>query len=714
MRGSLMEKNKNTREICELYNITRQSLNSWFNQGLLKRPSKDFRNWYVWTEKDENNLKAIIESKVNENNKEVTNDDLLQINNRRYLGSKSKLLNFINEVIEDKLNEIEIVADIFSGTGVVADMFVELNKKVIVNDILTSNYISYYTWFGSEKVDYLKIKNKIDYLNSLEVTEDNYVSENFGDKYFSMENARKIGAIREQIDHLDLNNRERAFLLTSLVYAMDKVANTVGHYDAYRKRMDSFNPIKLRLPTLRENSSNLIYCEDANNLVRNIKADLVYIDTPYNSRQYGDAYHLLENIIEWEKPKVDGVAKKMVDRSSTKSEYCMKNAPSVFEDLIQNIDAKYILVSYNNMAKKGNGRSNAKISNEEIIESLKKRGRVEVYETSFNPFTTGKTGIEDHKELLYLCTVSNKKKVSNDTYKKSALNYTGGKYRLLKQIIPLFPEEINTFYDVFAGGCNVGINIKATNIYFNDNNERVIELYKTLQNMESDNILYQVEKIIEQYGLSNTKLYGYDFYKANSSAGLKEINNAQYLKLREDYNLDKFSGDIKNIALYVLIVYAFNNQIRFNNSGLYNMPTGKRDFNSKMEEKLMIFKESITNNNVSFHNYDFRKVLKNIKNKNDFVYLDPPYLISTASYNENSAWTRKDELDLLNSLDNLDQRGIKFALSNVTRHKGEENVVLIEWAKKYNVHILNHNYNNSNYQSRAKQYETIEVLITNY
>lgn len=133
---------------------------------------------------------------------------------------------------------------------------------------------------------------------------------------------------------------------------MDKVANTVGHFDAYRKKMDTFKPIYLRVPEFNKNVGNEIYNEDANQLVRKIKTDLVYIDTPYNSRGYESAYHVLENVMEWKKPDVEGVAMKAVNRSEKSSDYTKSKAPQAFDDLIQNINARYILVSYNNMAKK--------------------------------------------------------------------------------------------------------------------------------------------------------------------------------------------------------------------------------------------------------------------------------------------------------------------------------------------------------------------------
>ena len=189
---------------------------------------------------------------------------------------------------------------------------------------------------------------------------------------------------------------------------MDGVANTVGHYDAYLKQRQVLKPLELKLPMVQTDlQDNQIYRENANLLVRNIKADLVYIDPPYNSRQYGDAYHLLENIIRWHKPKVVGVAKKMENREDVKSKYSTRKAPEAFEDLIQHIQAKYILVSYNNMAKKGNSRSNAKISNQEIIDILTRKGKVEIFNTPFQPFSSGKSHIINHKELLYLCKVKN-------------------------------------------------------------------------------------------------------------------------------------------------------------------------------------------------------------------------------------------------------------------------------------------------------------------
>lgn len=400
---------KTTKEIENEYKITRQTIHNWINEGLINSPNKERNGSWIWEYENINELKSVFQLKAQRKNNISLNKKFepFNIENRRYLGGKQKLLPFINDVVSENTSGIKSVADVFGGTGVVANMFREQGKKVILNDILLSNYHSYQTWFGNDDVDIIKISQIIYELNKLRPKQDNYVSVNFGDKYFSLSNSRKIGEIREKIEsYKNLNNREYSILITSLVYAMDKVANTVGHYDAYRKKLDSLQPMVLRMPEINSNKDNQIFREDANKLVGKIKADLVYIDTPYNSRQYCDTYHLLENIVEWNKPEVTGVAMKMVDRSKIKSDYSTSKAPKTFENLIMNIKSKYILVSYNNMEKKGNGRSNAKISQDEIIRALEKRGNVSVFSQDFKVFSTGKTNIDNHKELLYLCEAS--------------------------------------------------------------------------------------------------------------------------------------------------------------------------------------------------------------------------------------------------------------------------------------------------------------------
>lgn len=394
-----------TKDITEKYHITRQSINNWERFDGLKT-KRTGTNRLIWDNESISWLDKFIKQKVSGSVPNIKSESF-NIQNRRYLGSKLRLLDFIKNVTEQNTKNVKTIADVFGGTGVVANMFFQNGENVIVNDILDSNLVSYETFFGSEDIDEPKIQTCIQKMNRLPLRS-NYVSDNYGDKYFSADNAKKIGEAREYIERLtNINGRERAVLLTSLIYAMDKSANTVGHYDAYRKKMDTLVPIVFKLPDFNTNthSTARIYHEDANRLVKNIEADMVYIDPPYNSRQYGDIYHVLENIIDWQKPKLYGKAMKPQDRSKTKSKYSTSKAPEAFDELISNINARYIMVSHNNTAHKGAGRSNAKISNDEIIKSLSKRGNVKVFSEKFQVFTTGKTNIKDHKELLYLVEV---------------------------------------------------------------------------------------------------------------------------------------------------------------------------------------------------------------------------------------------------------------------------------------------------------------------
>lgn len=328
------------------------------------------------------------------------------INNRRYLGNKYKLLPFITRVINTQCKDVKSIVDIFAGTGAVSSAFTD--KIIITNDLMYSNYICNYAWFAPQQYNPDKIIKYIIEFNEFDTYEDNYMTENFADTYFSKNDCAKIGHIRETIENEykknKINERERAILITSLLYAMDKIANTCGHYDAYRKGVEFEKVLELFVPLaeVHNNENNRCYNKDANELAPNISADLVYMDPPYNSRQYCDAYHVLENVARWEKPKVFGVAKKM-DRSSMKSKYCTISATEAFEDLVKNIDARYIVLSYNNMAEKGNDRSNAKITDKDIMRILGEKGEVQVFSEGYKAFTTGRTDIDDNEERLFVC-----------------------------------------------------------------------------------------------------------------------------------------------------------------------------------------------------------------------------------------------------------------------------------------------------------------------
>ena len=297
-------------------------------------------------------------------------------------------------------------------------------------------------------------------------------------------------------------------------------------------------------------------------------------------------------------------------------------------------------------------------------------------------------------------------------YIQSPLNYTGGKYRLLPQIIPLFPKDIHIFVDLFCGGANVGVNVSADKVIFNDSERRVISLLKTLKTLGSGEVFRRIEAVIREYGLSESSVNGYQFYGCDSSKGLASYNKDRFFSLREDYNR-AYDGEDRDMLLFVMVVYAFNNQIRFNSKGQFNISVGKRDFNRSMWNKTLAFIDRLTSIKAEFTSVDFRSYLSEFSDR-DFVYADPPYLLSCATYNERGGWTEKDESDLYDFLDTLNGRGVRFALSNVLRTKGRENKLLLEWSKKYRVILLNYDYNNSSYHLRDKTSHNEEVLIVNY
>ena len=326
---------------------------------------------------------------------------------RRYLGGKTKLLDTIWEHSTNALGQApESFFDVFAGTGVVAERFAREGANVIANDLLFHNYVSLQAFLGKGKVSSDSLCEKLSELNRVKGSK-NYFSENFGGTFFSFENAKKIGAIREEIDKIAESERERMCLLSSLIYATDKIANTVGHYDAFHRAQDNTNPVALRLPTIfTRTSRNLILNGDSNALAGDHFADVVYLDPPYNSRQYSDAYHLLENLARWEEPEVFGVAKKM-DRSNIKSKFCGKSAPGAFESLVESIDGKVIIVSFNNTGESRNARSNSTLNDDQILKPLKARGKVTTVDIEFGAFTTGKTKArKGHMERLFVCEVS--------------------------------------------------------------------------------------------------------------------------------------------------------------------------------------------------------------------------------------------------------------------------------------------------------------------
>lgn len=334
----------------------------------------------------------------------------MKINNRRYTGSKYKLMPWIKNLIIENCNEHESLFDVFGGTGVVTAELLEITNINYINDFLYSNEVFYKAFFEQSTFDVEKLEKYRTMFNGINKDElpNNYVSDNYGDKYFKLEDAKLIGYLREQIEYEKnsghVNEKEYHVLLASLLYSLDKSANTVGHYEAYIKGkvIRSTFVFDLVEPIDTDNEIN-IYREDSNELAKRIKADIAFIDPPYNSRQYSRFYHVLETIVKWDKPKLTGTAMKPTEENM--SDYCRNSAPQVFKELIDNLKVKYIVVTYNNTYDSKSTSSRNKITLDQIKSVLEGRGKTKIYEKDYHRFNAGKTNASNHKELVFITKV---------------------------------------------------------------------------------------------------------------------------------------------------------------------------------------------------------------------------------------------------------------------------------------------------------------------
>jgi len=330
-----------------------------------------------------------------------------QLHNRRYIGNKYKLIEWIFSIL-DKECKGNSFTDIFAGTGVVASVASKHFNEIILNDFLYSNQAIYKAFFDKGNWNQEKINNIIKDYNNIndEDLDENYFSINFGGKYFSKNSAKIIGFIRENIEENknNLTEKEYYILIASLLYSTDKIANTVGHYDAYFKKefiednffMRPIDPVEVKTVS--------IFREDANSLAKQIQTDIAYIDPPYNSRQYSRFYHVLETLTKWDKPKLHGVALK--PEPENMSDYCRVSAKNRFAELVNDINAKYLVVSYNNTYNSKSNSSQNKITLEEIKNILSKRGKTKIFEKNYRHFNAGNTDFNNHKEYLFVTNVN--------------------------------------------------------------------------------------------------------------------------------------------------------------------------------------------------------------------------------------------------------------------------------------------------------------------
>lgn len=297
-------------------------------------------------------------------------------------------------------------------------------------------------------------------------------------------------------------------------------------------------------------------------------------------------------------------------------------------------------------------------------------------------------------------------KIKQTTYLKSPVNYPGGKYKLLPQLVPLFPKEIHTFIDMCCGACNVGANVKAQYWWFCDVNIPLIYMWDILQHTPIEDIETHIEKRIKEFELDDDEHVEKGYYEFRKF--YNSITEEEYLKDdKQEHGLD----------LYILHCYAYNNQIRFNKKGEFNSPYGARKWNPVQKRNLEKFLKRIDNFKVGFITCEFDQFPYDLYPE-DFIYIDPPYSIGRAVYNENGGWSDRDDYRLFEQLDKWTEQGFRWGMSNVIKHKDVYNTRLVNWLKenedRYFVYDISSDYKNCSYNLKYTRGKTQEIFVVNY
>lgn len=613
----------------------------------------------------------------------------------RFLGNKDSIVQNIRAVLYEKglLDKNLVLFDAFCGTGAVSD-YLKSDFNLIINDLLnwctvytqariTSNDLSFRT-LGFDPIHFLN--------NSIQRFEgfiyNNYSPAKTERMYFTAENAGRIDYFRYQIEQWKIdnkiNNEEYKYLLACLLESVSKVSNTAGVYGAFLKHWDSraLKPIEfIEIESQHSEHKKLtVFHDKVENIIENVECDILYLDPPYTQNQYGTQYHLLETLILDDNPaisKITGSRPTAPMRSDWSKD---PKAHILFDKIISKTKARYILFSY----------STDGIMSKSFIESSLKRyaveGTYECRKISYKKYRNFKTKrTNEHFEYLFFI----EKKANNLVNYESPLNYIGSKAKMIDDIKSNLPKQYTNFIDVFGGGFNVGINIDCQNIIYNDINDFVVELVKSFNENDTYDYIMYIRRLIKKYNL-------------------EAKNKESYLELRNYYNnLPMNKRDPRMI--YTIVLYGFNQQIRFNSDLEFNNPVGMRWFNDKVLEKMISFSRAIKEKNVIFSNNSFTELHQYI-NRDTFFYMDPPYMLTLGSYNDGKrgfeGWTKNHERQMFDLADTINDNGSHFMISYVPEHDGVANVELITWVELHEYNM----FEVPPIPGRKRK----EVLITNY
>lgn len=594
----------------------------------------------------------------------------------RYIGNKTRILNEIDGFITHKLQVADggVFFDAFCGTASVGRHFKD-RFRIIANDNLYFSYVMAQALLNGSENMFEKLGfDPFEYFNRQSAEgvngffANNYAPALSHRMYFSDANARRIDLIRSTIDiwYADgrIDEREKYFLIASLIESASKVANVAGVYGAYLKDWDPRAQKDMVFFPADDNPHSVyeaaVFNDDTLNVIKQVEGDILYIDPPYTKNQYSVQYHLLETLARNDAPPLRGVtgARYTGELSSDFSKD--GKAQVAFERLIADAKFEHIIVSY----------SSDGIMSREFIESVLKRyGDADSYDFkkfSYRPYKNNRTSEKkDHSEYLFYI-----RKKKTPLY-ASPLNFIGGKYDMAQFLVAHMPKDIAVFYDLFAGGFNVGINAPCESAVYNDINFKVKELLEYIADADTAELIVQLKKLVKKYRLQKN---GKDAYMA-----LRDKYNSRPLQKR----------DLKE--LFLLIMYGFQQQIRFNSKYDYNNPVGQAGFNDKVMEKLISYSRAAKEKAVEYLSEDYENFEERIT-ADDFVYIDPPYLITLGSYNDGkrgfNGWNDAEERRLYAFLDRLNARGVKFMLSNVLNHKDKSNEILKNWLEKSDYRVI--------------------------
>lgn len=613
----------------------------------------------------------------------------------RFIGNKELIISDIKALFE----ELELadkgltLFDAFCGTGAVSDSLKD-SFNIVSNDMLRWSVIYTRGRVCSDNCTFKNLKfDPFDFFNSNTKTAKGFFYKNYSPggsdrMYLTAENAGRIDYFRTTIEKWKSENLitedEYAYLLASLIESVSIVSNTAGVYGAFLKHWDSraLKPIEFKKVVanpIQPNETTFLNAK-LEDIISEVECDILYLDPPYTQNQYGTQYHLLETLVLNDKPsisKITGSRPTTPMRSDWSKDF---KTHILFDKILAKTKAKYIVFSYS---------KDGFMSKSFIEASMKRYGKPETFickKLTYRKYTNFKSKEKnDHFEYLFFV----ERKPENEINYESPLNYIGSKAKMASFIKLNAPAKFNTFVDAFGGGFNVGININSNRIVYNDVNHFVCNLVSSFKTTDTHQYILYLKRIIKKFGL-------------------EPENGDSYTKVRDYYNsfpLDKRDPKL----LYAVILYGFNQQIRFNGNHDFNNPVGMRWFNDKVLEKMISFSRVIKEKNVFFESKDYHDIFYEL-DKTSFTYLDPPYMLTNGSYNDGKrgfhGWNTETEKKFFDFVDNLTKDGKPFMISYVLEHNGKYSFKLEEWIKEEGYNIIEVDPKLGNNRK--------EILITNF